>query len=40
MEHSGESAGLKYSHIVWRRTSCKGCGQHRVDKSHELRPSA
>jgi hypothetical protein len=27
----------EYSHVVFRRTECKSCGQCRVDKAYELR---
>lgn len=31
------SDGREYNCIVWRRTSCKICGQSRIDKSYEHR---
>lgn len=27
----------EYSHVVFRRTECRACGQSRVDKAYELR---
>lgn len=30
------ASGHVYNLIVWRRTSCKSCGQHRVDRSYEM----
>lgn len=27
-----------YSAVVWRRTRCNNCGQHRTDKSYEFIP--
>ena len=32
-----DSAGNPYTHVVWRRTSCKHCGQSRIDRSSENR---
>lgn len=32
-----DPAGLPFTHIVWRATSCKNCGQARRDKSYENR---
>lgn len=29
--------GQSYNLVVWRRTACIGCGQHRSDRSYELR---
>lgn len=29
--------GKPYTHIVWRRTRCLDCGQHRVDVHRENR---
>lgn len=26
-----------YTHVVFRRTECKNCGQHRIDKAYENR---
>lgn len=31
------SDGELYTHVVWRRTRCQGCGQYRIDKSFENR---
>lgn len=33
----GQNADGPYNTVVWRTTSCKKCGQRRVDKSFELR---
>ncbi len=30
--------GRPYTHVVWRRTACRKCGQHRIDRSYENRP--
>jgi hypothetical protein len=30
--------GRRYTHVVWRRTRCAGCGQCRSDKTFENRP--
>lgn len=39
-ERSGvDGEGRPYSHVVWRRTRCRKCGQRRVDRSYENRPS-
>ena len=27
-----------YTQIVWRRTKCLNCGQHRIDKCYENEP--
>lgn len=29
--------GANYTHVIWRRTACKQCGQARIDKCYELR---
>lgn len=34
---AGEHDGQPFSHVVWRRTSCRNCGQARQDKTFELR---
>lgn len=26
-----------YTHVIWRRTKCLACGQHRSDRSYENR---
>ena len=28
--------GRRYNRIVWRRTQCRKCGQHRIDKCYEF----
>lgn len=35
--HGLTPTGEPYTHIVWRHTACKSCGQHRKDKSYENR---
>lgn len=30
--------GKPFNKVVLRRTACKNCGQHRVDRSHEFDP--
>jgi len=30
--------GKPYTRVVWRRTVCRSCGQHRMDKSYEYTP--
>lgn len=30
-------SGKPYTHVVWRRTRCKHCGQMRMDRSLEQR---
>lgn len=35
----GERGGRMFTHVVWRRTHCLQCGQHRKDKSFENRGS-
>ncbi|QDV26928.1 hypothetical protein [Aureliella helgolandensis] len=30
--------GKPYTQIVWRRTQCRDCGQHRIDKCYENLP--
>ncbi len=38
VEHGGtDAAGQPYTHVVWRRTKCLACGQHRIDRSVENR---
>lgn len=40
LEQSGTDAqGKPYTHVVWRRTKCLACGQHRVDRTYENRPA-
>lgn len=34
--YNGLHDGRKYSHVVWRTTSCKKCGQRRRDRSYEM----
>lgn len=34
-----DSDGRPYTHVVKRRTSCLDCGQHRIDRHFENRPS-
>lgn len=29
--------GRQYSHVIWRTTACKSCGQVRRDRSYEMR---
>lgn len=29
--------GRQYSHVIWRTTACKACGQVRRDRSYEMR---
>ena len=29
--------GKPFTHVVWRRTNCTACGQHRIDKAYECR---
>lgn len=29
--------GLPFTHVVWRRTCCKACGQWRIDRFYENR---
>jgi len=29
--------GQVYTHVVWRRTRCRGCGQQRIDRTREHR---
>lgn len=29
--------GASYTHVIWRRTACKDCGQARIDKCYEYR---
>lgn len=36
---AGERDGRPYTHVVWRRTRCKACGQTRDDKAFEHRPA-
>lgn len=30
-------AGKPYTHVIWRRTKCLTCGQHRIDRTYENR---
>ena len=32
-------SGLPFTHVVWRRTCCKACGQWRIDRFFENRTS-
>ena len=32
-------SGLPFTHVVWRRTRCKACGQWRIDRFFENRTS-
>jgi hypothetical protein len=32
--------GAPYTHVIWRRTACKQCGQARIDKCYEFRNPA
>ena len=34
--YNGIHEGKEYSHVVWRTTSCKKCGQRRRDRSYEM----
>ena len=38
--YAGVDQGKPYTHIVRRYTSCKACGQFRIDRSHENRQGA
>lgn len=40
IEHpiDGVKDGKPYTHVVWRRTKCRNCGQHRQDRFFENRP--
>ena len=29
--------GQAYTHVVWRRTRCRACGQSRIDRAQENR---
>lgn len=41
VEHGGKTAeGEEYTHIVFKRTKCKNCGQQRVDRIRENRKTA
>ncbi len=31
------SKGLQFTHVTWRRTCCKACGQWRIDRFFENR---
>lgn len=31
--------GAPYTHVIWRRTACRQCGQARIDKCYENRDS-
>jgi len=38
MEHGGEAPdGKAYTHVVWRRTKCRDCGQHLTVALYENR---
>lgn len=37
MAYCGSQDGKLYTHVVWRRTRCRACGQHRIDRTHENR---
>lgn len=41
VEHAIEGIrdGRPHTHIVWRRTKCRDCGQIRQDRCYENRPS-
>lgn len=40
LEYAGISAtGVRYTHVVWRRYRCLGCGQQRVERVFENRES-
>lgn len=32
--------GGAYTHVIWRRTACRDCGQHRIDRHRENRPAS
>lgn len=34
-----DQEGKPFTHVVWRRTRCKTCGQTRDDKTFENRPT-
>lgn len=36
-QHGVTSAGKPFTHIVWRSTRCRACGQARRDITHENR---
>ena len=40
LEQAGTRDDGPYTHIVWRRTQCKACGQWRVDRFFENRSNA
>ncbi len=41
LEHAGVTpSGKPYTHVRWKRTCCKGCGQFRIDKVFENRVAA
>lgn len=31
------NGGIEYSHVVWRRTKCRACGQARTERHYENR---
>lgn len=37
LDHSGVNpiTGRPFNRVVWRRTQCLDCGQHRIDKCYE-----
>jgi hypothetical protein len=37
---TGTIADKAYTHIVWRRTKCTSCGQARIERHYENRPTA
>lgn len=37
VEFAGIHDGLPYTHIINRRTACKTCGQHRIDRTYDNR---
>lgn len=32
--------GEAHTHVIWRRTTCRDCGQHRIDRHRENRPAS
>jgi hypothetical protein len=38
MVAGGIKDGKRFNAVVWRRTSCKVCGQARIDKCYEFYP--
>lgn len=37
MAYQGQQDGRPFTHILWKRTTCKKCSRPRVDKYHENR---